>query len=92
MPRGRSPRAASACPIGPAPKTTTFSPADTRPRTTARTAIETGSISAATAGSSSPTGNTCAAGRRRRSWSAPSRWTPTRLMFAQTFGRPIRHG
>ena len=72
---------ASACPIGPAPRTTTCSPSATRPRTTARTAIETGSISAASAGSWSPTGNTCAAGTSSCSWSAPSRCTPTRLMF-----------
>ena len=46
--------------------------------------------SAATAGSSSPTEKTCAAGRRSRSWSAPSRWMPIRLSSTQTFGATDR--
>ena len=78
--------------MGPAPKTTAFSPASMRARTTARTAIDTGSISAATAGSWSPTGKTWSAGTHSRSCSAPSRWMPTRRMLEHTFRLPIRHG
>ena len=63
-----------------------------RARTIARTAIETGSIRAETAGSRSPTGNTWSAGTRTRSCSAPSRWIPTRLMFEHTLRRPMRQG
>ena len=86
--RGRTAATAIDCPIGPAPKTTTFSPVATRPRTTARTAMETGSTSAASDASWPPTGNTCDAGRSSRSWSAPSRWIPIRLMLAHTLLPP----
>jgi len=46
------------CPIGPAPRIATFSPACRRVRSTARTAIETGSVIAATAGSAVSIPNT----------------------------------
>ena len=45
-------------------------------------------MSAARAGSRVSTSKTWEAGRRSRSWSAPSEWTPIRLMFAQTLLAP----
>ena len=60
--------------------------------TTARTAIETGSMRAATAASWSPTGKTCEAGTRSRSCRAPSRCTPIRLMLVHALFRPMRQG
>ncbi len=65
-PRSRATRLMH-CPIGPAPRTTARSPGWTAARFTARTAMETGSAIAATAGSPTVIGNTCRWPMARRS-------------------------
>ena len=79
-------------PIGPAPSTTTRSPGKTLARLTARTAIDTGSASAATAGSSALIGYTCSAGTASRSCRPPSEWIPISSKKSHVLGRPTLHG
>ena len=57
-----------------------------------RTAIETGSASAATAGSRASIGKTWDSGTRSFSCSPPSVWIPIRLKLSQTLPRPTRQG